>query len=123
MTFKPNNFAVWTEIPVSDLDKGIAFYGRVFRTELEKMEMGPDVTAIFPTATPGGVAGHIYEGTPAGDGSGPTVHLACPDALEDTMQRVRDAGGEVLSEPIQIPVGRFAYARDPDGNSLGLFSA
>ena len=37
--------------------------------------------------------------------------------------RVWEAGGKVVSDPISIPDGRFAYTLDPDGNSFGLFSA
>ena len=44
-----------------------------------------------------------------------------PGYLEALFSRVRAAGGTVLSEPISIPAGRFAYTRDPDGNSIGLF--
>ena len=37
------------------------------------------------------------------------------------MERVKQAGGTVVSPIIQIPPGRFFYATDPDGNSIGLF--
>ena len=122
MTFQPTNFTVWTEIPVSDLDRGMAFYGAVLKTELSRAQMGPNETATFQTADENsGVAGHLYEGKPATNGNGPTIHLACPAPLEDTMERVAKAGGKVVSEPIQIPPGRFAYAIDPDGNSIGFF--
>jgi hypothetical protein len=75
--------------------------------------------AIFP-ASEGGVAGHLYPGKPAA-GAGNTVHLASPDPLEAALDRVRENGGDVLGDIITIPVGRFAYCRDPDGNSIGLF--
>jgi predicted enzyme related to lactoylglutathione lyase len=119
MPFTPPNAAVWFEIPVSDLDAAIAFYSKVCATTLTKEQMGPNVTAIF--AYNGGVSGHLYEGKPSGDGTGPTVHLAVPGTLEDAMARCSDSGGTVVSPAIQIPPGRFAYATDPDGNSLGLF--
>ncbi len=123
MTFKPEHFTVWTEIPVSDLDKAIAFYNDVFKTELSLVtDMGPNPFAMFPTASSGGTAGHLYPGKPAENGAGPTIHLACPDTLEETMERFAKAGGEVVSDPVAIPAGRFAYAVDPDGNSIGLFS-
>ncbi|MEL6233228.1 MAG: VOC family protein [Pseudomonadota bacterium] len=121
MKHMPENFTVWTEIPVSNLDRAIAFYGAVFSTQLVRQDMGPNQTAVFPTRTQGGVAGHLYEGTPAADGNGPTLHLALPDRLEAGLDRLRAAGGTVVSEPIEIPVGRFAYCIDPDGNSIGLF--
>ena len=50
MTFKPDNFTVWMEIPVSDLDKAIGFYNKVLKTELNLVtDMGPNPVAMFPT--------------------------------------------------------------------------
>ncbi len=122
MTFKPEHFTVWAEIPVTDLDRAIAFYNTVFDTDMQKDEGGPNPVAMFPTATPGGIAGHLYSGKPAPAGTGPTIHAAVPDSLEESMARVKAAGGKVLSEPVAIPAGRFAYCLDPDGNSISLFS-
>ncbi|AXS40027.1 VOC family protein [Breoghania sp. L-A4] len=121
--FTPDHFTVWTEIPVTDMDKAIAFYGAVFKTELKVDDTGPNPIAIFPTTGTDSVAGHLYPGKPAARGEGPTIHLACPDALEQTMDRLHAAGGTVLSDPITIPPGRFAYCQDPDGNSIGLFES
>lgn len=122
MSFTPDHFTVWTEIPVTDLDRAITFYNTVFDAGLTKDETGPNAMAMFPTEGGAGVAGHLYPGKPAPDGSGPTVHLASPDGLEQALDRVKTAGGKVVSEPIAIPSGRFAYCLDPDGNSIGIFS-
>lgn len=122
MTSMPKNFTVWTEIPVSDLGRAKDYYEAVTGGELDVQQMGPDKTAVFKVADPEqGVAGHLYEGKPAADGQGPTIHLAVSGKLEDAIDRVWKAGGTVLSEPIPIPAGRFAYTKDPDGNSIGLF--
>jgi len=75
------------------------------------------VPAGRPAHRPGG------PGTPAPRGTGNTIHLSAPDALEAIMDRVRKAGGEIVSDPITIPPGRFCYALDPDGNSIGLFES
>ena len=124
MTFTPETAAVWFEIPVSDLDASIAFYNAVLQTELKKETMGPNPTGIFPTKDESqGVAGHIYPGEPAKAGTGGTVHLAAPEGLEDAMERVRAAGGTVVSEIIEIPAGKFVYCLDLDGNSFGLFNS
>jgi len=122
MSFKPENFAVWSEIPVTDIDRAIKFYDHVFDLELTKDETGPNPMAMFPTSNSAGVAGHLYPGKPASDGAGPTVHFACPDKLETALERVGQAGGKVLSDIITIPVGRFAYCLDTEGNSIGVFS-
>lgn len=122
MTFAPENFTAWVEIPVTDMDRARAFYDAVFQTELFVEETGPNPVAFFPTKPQGGVAGHLYPGKPAPAGTGSTIHLLCPDTLEKTMERWSAEGGEVVSPIISIPAGRFAYALDLDGNSIGLFS-
>ncbi len=122
MTFSPKNCLVWAEIPVTDMDKAIEFYQTVTGGSLTYIEDGPNPMASFQTADPStGVALHLYPGKPAGDGSGPTVHLAAEGKLESVMERVSKAGGSVLYGPIAIPAGRFFYATDPDGNSIGFF--
>ncbi len=122
MSFAPTNPTVWIELPVSDLDAGISFYSTVTGLTLQKQQMGPNETAVFQGADTGqSVAGHLYPGKPAGDGSGPTVHLATMGKLEDAVARVTGAGGAVVSPILDIPAGRFFYATDPDGNSIGLF--
>lgn len=117
-----HSIVAWTEIPVSDMNEAVAFYSAVFGYDMKIDETGPNPMAIL-----GGmgntVGGHLYPGKQALDGAGPTIHLSVPDTLEATMSRCTKAGGTVLSDVIDIPPGRFAYALDPDGNSLGLFEA
>ena len=123
MSFAPDNALVWTEIPVLDLDRGVAFYSNVFNFEFNRDEMGPNPTAVIKTKDGTGIAGHIYPGKPASKGDGLTVHLSVPETLEATAERFAKAGGTVISEPVAIPPGRFQYGIDPDGNSIGLFEA
>ncbi|WP_274627235.1 VOC family protein [Arvimicrobium flavum] len=116
----PQRAAVWFEIPVSDLKRGMAFYGSVLQAELSLDETGANPTAVFPSLDPM-QAGHLYPGKPATGGIGPTVHLAVSDPIEAALERVTEAGGKVVSPVITIPPGRFAYCVDPDGNSFGVF--
>ena len=117
----PQNAAVWFEIPVTDMGRAKAFYDAVLDIELKDDNTGPNPMAIFP-ASDGGVAGHIYPGKPSTGGAGNTIHLASPDPLEDALERVKQNGGEVSSDIITIPPGRFAYCRDPDGNRTTRWS-
>jgi predicted enzyme related to lactoylglutathione lyase len=119
----PENAAVWFEIPVSDMERAKAFYSAVTGCELTDNHDGPNPMAVFASAGPGSVSGHLYPGKPAGGGSGNTIHLAVPGNLEDAMKRVSDNGGSVISPIVTIPAGRFAYCTDPDGNSIGIFTA
>ena len=111
----------WGEIPVSDMEKAVAFYNHVFGYEMTIDHSGPNPMANLGSLE--NVAGaHLYPGKPAADG-GNTIHLGIEDKLEEGLERVKEAGGEVVSPPIAIPAGRFAYAKDLDGNSIGLFEA
>lgn len=122
MTYAPENFVVWTEIPVTDMEAGIAFYSAVTGADLTLDTSGPNPMAIFKPRDPkAGVAGNLYPGKPAARGEGPTIHLAAHGRSEEAMERVTAAGGEVVSPPIEIPEGRFFYAVDPFGNSVGFF--
>ena len=124
MSFQPQHFAVWAEIPVSDMSRAVEYYESVLQTKLKLSEDGPNPMATFVTADEaGGVSVHLYPGKPAQRGEGPTIHLSCPGLLEETLERVKQAGGEVVSDIIAIPPGRFFYSVDLDGNSIGFFSS
>lgn len=123
MPFEPQHAVAWSEIPTKDMDKAVAYYNAVFDYGLTINTDGPNPMAILPGSTENAVSGHIYPGTPAPLGQGPTLHLIVQGKLEDAITRVEMAGGTVLSPPIEIPNGRFAYTRDLDGNSIGLFEA
>lgn len=122
MSFTPENFAVWAEIPVTDFDRAIAFYSTVFDTELQRVDGEENPMAMSQTADKTGVAGHLYPGKPAPEGTGSTIHFASPDSVEAALKRVEKAGGKVMSDVLSIPDGRFAYCLDPDGNSIGIFA-
>lgn len=122
MAYIPQHFACWFEIPVRDLDAAMAFYGTVFDMDLRIDTTGPNPMVMFPTKDEmTGVSGHLYPGTPSENG--PTIHLVVPDTLKAARQRVLDAGGKVEGPEITVPAGTFVYARDLDGNSIGLFEA
>lgn len=121
MSFKPKSAVVWAEIPVRDLKKAMAFYSKVFDYEMKIEEAGPNPVAFLPYDGGDGTAGHLYPGKPAAKGSGPTLHLAVPDTVEAARERLIAAGGASDGPIIPMEFGRWCYATDPDGNSLGLF--
>lgn len=121
MTFTPDNAVIWTEIPVTDIEKAMAFYTAVTDIEFDLVTEGPNPMAMFK-GKPGGVAGHLYPGKPAPRGTGSTIHLIAPVSLEEAAERVKAAGGTVMSPPIPFPQGHFFYAEDLDGNSIGFLN-
>ena len=111
---------VWVEIPATDLDRAKTFYEAVLKADLIENNDGPQTMHMIPSAN-GAMCGHLYAGKPATQGDGITAHLAVQGELPDAMDRVRAGGGEVVSETIALPSGAFFYAKDTEGNSLGIF--
>ncbi|PID36093.1 MAG: glyoxalase [Rhodobacterales bacterium] len=110
----------WTEIPVTDLETSVKFYNAVFGWKMEIDKSGPNPMAVFANSSDS-AGGNLYPGKPAQNGEGPTAHIAVPGKLEEAMERLTKAGGETVFGPIEMPFGRFTYAKDLDGNSIGLF--
>lgn len=121
MTEAKHHRLVWTEIPVTNLEKARAFYETLLETPLIKDDNGPQPMLMLPDLQGDGAVGHLYEGKPVTQGDGITAHLAVNGSLDDAMARVAKSGGEIVSEEITIPAGSFFYAKDTDGNSLGIF--
>ena len=122
MSANQSNSIAWFEIPVTDMMAAKGFYANVLQSELRDENMGPNETAVFNYDGGEGASGHLYPGTPSAAGTGATVHLYAPAPLEDTLVRVKQAGGKVVSDIVAMPFGRFAYCLDLDGNSIGLFT-
>jgi predicted enzyme related to lactoylglutathione lyase len=97
-------------IPVPDLESGLAFY---------RDRLGHEV--IWRTGTdaglrlPGGGTELVLQTGRSESGVDFLV-----ESVPDAVGAVRDAGGTVLVEPFDIPVGRVAVVADPFGNPLSI---
>ena len=118
----------WVTIPVSDMDRAVAFYSAVFGLELEAQDMGGELLAMLP-GDPGapGAPGALWKGeSPSGftpGDAGPEPVFGCADDLEMTLERVESAGGRVLAGKTSIgPNGFIAHLLDTEGNRIGLHS-
>lgn len=120
MTATKQRRLYWTEIPVTDLKQASAFYEMLLEAPLTEGGTAAEKILLLPDFE-GGFIGHLYEGKPASGGDGITVHLAINGSLEEAMERITKAGGEAVSPTITIPAGSFFYAKDTDGNSIGIF--
>jgi predicted enzyme related to lactoylglutathione lyase len=119
------------EMPYDDAGRMSAFYKQAFgwQTQALGADMGNYVLA---GTTESGPAGPLRPGTINGGffprkadwpDQSPSVVIAVDDAAA-AMERVRQAGGEVLGEPMDIPgVGKYVSFRDTEGNRVSLLQA
>jgi predicted enzyme related to lactoylglutathione lyase len=118
----PAHTIVWTDIPVTDLKRAIAFYSKVLGqpVKLQKesdCEMGvlphPENVSACLTPSP--------ENKPSR--TGPLIYLSVEGRLDDAAQAAGDNGGEVLEPKKQIgPYGYRALILDSEGNRIALHS-
>ncbi len=120
MTDNSRDRLVWVEVPATDLNRAKGFYEAVLETKLIEDNNGPQVMQMIPSKGDS-MCGHLYEGKPATSGDGSTPHFSVTGELTDAMDRIKAAGGEVVSEPIALPMAAFFYAKDTEGNSLAIF--
>jgi len=111
----------WFEIPVTDLDRATAFYEAILGVTLERMTVGTPV-AVFPSDDDAvGGALSLDDRKPSDQGS--LVYLTAPHGVQEALDRVPEAGGEVLLPRTEIEgdYGFYAYIKDSEGNKVGLF--
>lgn len=121
------NAITWFEIPVSDIQRAVAFYNTIFGYQMETMEtMMGSVSAFFPMDDPmsesvGGSLTQAEWHKPSQEGA--LVYLNGGDDLDTVLSRVADAGGQVLWPKTSIGENGFiAVFVDTEGNRVGLHS-
>lgn len=98
-------------VPVPDLDSGLAFYRDALGHQplWRNDEVGQAAVALPDGDT------ELVLTTREHYGPGWLV-----DSADDAAETIRSAGGRIVSEACDIPVGRLAVAADPFGNLLVL---
>ena len=122
------NPVVHFELPYDDAARIARFYGAAFGWQTQQLgpEMGHYVLATTARddavgkGRRGAIDGGFFPRSPDMPGQHPAVVIAVED-VQAAMQAVKDAGGEVLGTPRQIPgVGRYVAFRDTEGNRLSM---
>lgn len=121
-----NNPFAWIEIPVSDMDRAIAFYETVFALKLQKMDFGGLLMAWFPNAgedAPGATGTLIKQESYVPSQEGPLVYFHSED-LQNELNRVEAAGGSIYLAKTQISPehGYMGVFIDSEGNRIALHS-
>ena len=125
------NTVVWADIPVTDLDRAMKFYGAVLQHEFQKVE-GMDGIALpapppgFDPSTVQGPApvsidlAMVPDHKPSMDGC--TIYLNSNGDPEGMLERAKAAGGEILMPVTDMGemVGFTGFFKDSEGNRIGV---
>jgi predicted enzyme related to lactoylglutathione lyase len=113
------------ELPLKDRARGKAFYAKAFGWKAN--QLGPEMNNYVVVHTgptdadgmnekPGMINGGLYEKTADMPEMHPAIVIGVDDIVK-VMGQVRDAGGTVIGEPMDIPgVGKFVAFVDTEGN-------
>ncbi len=123
-----NNVVGWFEIPVSNMERAIAFYEKILDLKLDRHQMGPLDMAWFPwiedkPGSPGTLVYHAEYYKPSTDGV--LIYLTAHSGdLANELSRVESAGGKVIQPKTQISdeYGYMALIIDSEGNRVALHS-
>lgn len=122
------NPIAWVEVPVVDMSRAIKFYNKTFSWNIEPMDMGELIMALFPGQPdyPGAWGALVYHAdayAPASDHTGCVVYFACEN-INTILQNVESAGGKVLmpKKLISPDNGSMALFEDSEGNRMALHS-
>jgi predicted enzyme related to lactoylglutathione lyase len=117
------------ELPYEDKHRMTSFYAKAFGWKAQMLgpEMGEYVVVTTAETDergrpkqPGAINGGLYRKPADPLGQHPSVVIAVTD-IQQALQRVREAGGKVLGEPMPIPgVGLYAGFLDTEGNRVSV---
>lgn len=116
----------WFEIPVLNFDRAKEFYSRIYNYKMVETVMNSGRMGFLPMEPESqGIGGAIVQGP----GYVPTalgvkVYLNGGENLQQILDRVISAGGEVLTNKTLITeeIGYFAVFEDTEGNHISLHS-
>jgi predicted enzyme related to lactoylglutathione lyase len=114
------------EVPFDDGDRARSFYKEIFGWQLQEMpEMGYTMVMSGPSGDRGPTeSGFINGGMMAREGGpaqGPVI-VVDVDSIDATLEKISGQGGSTVSA--RMPVGDMgfaAYAKDSEGNVIGLW--
>lgn len=110
------------EISADDPEKMVEFYKQVFGWEINKWE-GPAEYWLVSTGDPDspGIDGAIFN---PGELFSGTVNTVEVENLDDALERIKQSGGEILTEKNVIPgVGYHTYCKDIEGAIFGIMQS
>ena len=121
------NPVVHFEMPAKDKKRVAIFYTEAFGWKMDIL--GPEMNEyVLATTTPvdennmakepGAINGGFFDYSE--ENKMPHVVISVDD-LEESMKMVKDAGGEIKGEPMDIPgIGKYVSIKDSEDNTVGM---
>jgi len=126
-----DNTVVWADIPATDLDRAMKFYGAVLQRKFQRvegmdgiaLEAPPDQSASADAQQGSPVSFDLAVGEnqmPSTDGC--TIYLDSHGDPEGMLQRAARAGGRILMPVTDMGemVGSIGLFIDSEGNRIGV---
>ena len=120
--FNTHGAMLWNELCTEETEKADAFYKALLNLDPDVIDAGGRPYTLLKLG--GDPVAGILPKRPEMEfeGSFWDVYFAAND-VDAVVARVREAGGSVLSEPFDLPVGeRMAVVRDPAGATFEIMS-
>ena len=126
-----DNIIVSADIPVTDLERAMTFYGAVLQHEFTLVEGMPGIALPSPDRSDPSDAPQgpmpvafdlvvVEDHKPSVDGC--TIYLNSEEDPEGMLRRAAEAGGEILMPVTDMGemVGSIGFFKDSEGNRIGV---
>lgn len=107
----------YVEVPARNLDATKQFFTAAF--DWQFVDYGPEYSAIAGAGLDGGFFRSDKIATPD---NGSVLVVLYSAELEQTVERVKAAGGAIVQEIFSFPGGRRFHFTDPSGNEYAVWS-
>jgi uncharacterized protein len=113
----------WVEIPVNNMDRARKFYETVLQTQIVDVQIGDEVYPCFPNKDNNSYSGALvnYEFIQPGR-NGSLIYFAAQPDVGTMLERVLNAGGNIIKERSEVAPGFGYYAlfEDSEGNTMAI---
>ncbi|TBR19488.1 MAG: VOC family protein [Chitinophagaceae bacterium] len=121
------NAISWVEIPVTDMERATTFYESIFQFQLIPLNLPNVSMSLFPLDDKMGIGGALCKAEgfyKPSTTDGPLVYLNANPDVQIILDRILEAGGEILVPKTMISPehGHMAVFKDTEGNRVALHS-
>ena len=103
----------WNDLATPDPDAAAAFYGELLGWEIR--QQAPEYATVVNEGRPNGGIRRETDLPPH------WLPYFTTESITQAAATAKDAGGQVLGEPVEVPAGTFGFLLDPQGAPFAIF--